>query len=230
MIEEIARNDKYKNFCRKIANGNSLWEDLYQELMIATISNKDRLSSFNSDEIDLYLWGTAWHIWNNPKQGRTKVKTHSKDSSTLYSMSDNINDLNDYFDNQKAQGMNQDEKDVRVRLVKELNAMLSSDNVATKRQGELLKKYCEGMNRLNISKETGINYKIVHNSIEEAKIKIKQSMGFDIANKTQINIKLRNESIVAYYSGKDKTFYVSKEPTKELKETITKSGFKICKK
>ena len=230
MIDAIARSEKYKNFCRKITNGSSLWEDLYQELMITAIENEDRLSSLDSDEVDLYLWGTAWHLWNSPKQGKSKIKTYKADTSPFYSMSDNPYDLNDYFENQKAQGLTQGEKDVRVRLVKELNSMLSSNNSATKRQAELLKMFCEGTNRLNISKETGINYKIVHRSIEEAKIKIKQSMGFDIANKTQINIKLRNESVVASYSGKDKTFYVSKEPSQELVSTITKSGFKICKK
>jgi DNA-directed RNA polymerase specialized sigma24 family protein len=230
VINEIARNDKYKNFCKKITNHNSLWEDLYQELMLKAIENQEKLRSLNTDEIDLYLWVVAYDLWNHPEHGRGKVKKHKVGTSPFYSMSDNPYDLDDYFENQKAQGMNQAEKDIRVRLVRELNAMLNSDNVATKRQGELLKKYCEGMNRLNISKETGINYKIVHNSIEEAKIKIKQNMGFDISNKTQINIKLRNEAVVASYSGKDKTFYVSKEPSEALKETITKSGFKICKK
>lgn len=227
MIEQIAKEPKYKSFCRKIAYNNHLWEDLYQEVMIKVIENQDRISSLNDEEIELYIYGTAWTTWHNKKQGRTKVKTHSAETSPLYSIADNLNDLSGYIEAQSINTLNADEREVRLRLVKELNRLLTSDNQTTRTQGELLKAFCDGKNRLVISKELGLNYKTVHKSIEEATIKIKQGMGHDVLNKTQINIKLRNEAIVANYSGKDRTFYVSKEPNEGLKKTIENSGFKV---
>jgi DNA-directed RNA polymerase specialized sigma24 family protein len=195
--------------------------------MIKVIENKDRISSLNDDEVELYIYGTAWTTWHNKKQGRSKVKTHTAETSPFYSIGDNLNDLSGYIEHQRIDTLNQDEREVRIRLVKELNRLLVSDNQTTRTQGELLKAFCDGKNRLEISKELGLNYKTVHTSIKEATIKIKQNMGHDILNKTQINIKLRNEAINASYSGKDKTFYVSKEPNESLKKTIENSGFKV---
>jgi hypothetical protein len=46
-------------------------------------------------------------------------------------------------------------------------------------------------------------------------------------NKNQIHKTLASEGITARYSGKSKTFYLSKKPSTEISNSIKESGFKV---
>jgi hypothetical protein len=146
-------------------------------------------------------------------------------------ISDNAEDWADYVNEIKASTLSNAEQETIRELQLHLKRLLKSDNQKTRKQAEILKAYCDGKNRLEISKETGINYKIIHESIEEIKNRIKFDMtGIKVVTKNDITIKLRAEGSKPAYSGKNKTFYVVKLPGGAVCEDIKKAGFNVCKK
>lgn len=50
-----------------------------------------------------------------------------------------------------------------------------------------------------------------------------------VMTKTQVKYKLNSEGVSCAYSGKNKTWYVDKEPSAGLKADIEMSGFKVEK-
>ena len=126
--------------------------------------------------------------------------------------------------------MNESERELRLQLRQELTRLLSSDNEKVRKGAQYLKLFIEGKNRLQISKELGINYKIIHESIQETINRIKSRVtNKKYMTKTEIQITLRTERVKASYSGKDKTFYVDKMPAIGIVKEIEQAGFKVVK-
>ena len=227
LINDIVSNDKYKSMCRKKANDDESWKDLYQDFILKILEDKSHANIIKAKNIEVYCYVIICRLWLDriPRSGYRK-----KDVSSLYKLTERPEDLYDYFDYCKLNTLTENEKELNITLKNELEKLLTSDSERTKQQGRLLKMFCEGTNRLKISKELGINYKIVHEQIEEAKNKIKFNMtGIQTVTKNDITVKLRAEEAKPSYSGKDKTFYVEKV-SEETKQMILKAGFKVEKK
>lgn len=227
-VESIAKSEKYINYCKKVTcYNNVLWKDLHQEFCIAVILQKDRVCEINESEIDLYFYGIIYQIFNNHKRGRNTFKL---EKDVFYSITDNKQNLDDYCESIKANTLTYNEKEVRKSTIQELNNLLESNNKKTREGAIYLRLYIEGKNRLQISKELGINYRIVHESIENTISIIKAKLtGKSYMTKTTIQITLRGEGVKASYSGKDKTFYVDKLPASGIIKEVESAGFKIAK-
>lgn len=225
-IELIAKNEKYINYCKKITSYDAvLWKDLHQEFLIYYLKNETKINQMPSDEADLYLYGVVYRIWNDPKRGRN---TYKLEKSPFYSITDNVKNLSGYIEHKKITQQTKEEKELKLQLVQELNKLLSSDNEKTRKGAEYLRLFVEGKNRLQISKELGVNYKIVHQQIESTVNRIKATVtGKNYMTKTEIQITLRSEGVKAAYSGKDKTFYVDKLPATGIIKEVEQAGFKI---
>lgn len=226
-IEEIARDEKYKNFCKKITDYNDvLWKDLHQEFLIAVMNN-GKLKTIPANEIDLYLYGIAHRLWNDPKRGRNTFKL---EKSPFYSLKDNPQNLKDYIEEREVRKLTPAEAELRKSLIDELNRLLSSRNENDRKGAEYLRLYIEGKNRLQISQELGVNYRIVHDLISDTINKIRSRVtNKTYMTKTEIQITLRGEGVKASYSGKDKTFYVDKVPATGIVKEIERAGFKVKK-
>ena len=163
--------------------------------------------------------------------GKRRIKNHAdSETSSLYLIADNLNQWDNYNEEMAVNRLTVNEREQLREVKQHLNRLLKSDNKKTKKQAELLNDYCNGKNRLEISREQGINYKTVHEAIEEIKNRIKENMtGIKVVTKNDITIKLRAEGGKPVYSGKDKTFYAEK-CSDETKEYIINAGFKVCKK
>jgi DNA-directed RNA polymerase specialized sigma24 family protein len=227
LIEDIAECEKYKNFCKKITGYDEvLWKDLHQEFLIAVMNNS-KLKTIPENEVDLYLYGIAHRLWNDPKRGRN---TYKLEKSPFYSLKDNPQNLQDYFEEREVRKLSKAEIELRKLLVEELNRLLESDNERVKKGAEFLRLYIEGKNRLQISQELGVNYRIVHDSISETVNRIRSRVtNKTYMTKTEIQITLRGEGVKASYSGKDKTFYVDKVPASGIVKEIEQAGFKVEK-
>ena len=224
-VKEIITCDKYKAMCKKIAGGDELWRDLHQEFVLRILEKEDKASILENPDVFCYV--IIRTIWYGRKLNSNYI---TRDKSSLYRIADNYGDFKDYIEHSNLNKVTANEKEIKQELNNQLNKLLNSDNERTKQQGKLLKMFCEGTNRLKISKELGINYKIVHEQIEEAKNKIKFNMtGIQTITKNDITVKLRAEEAKPSYSGKDKTFYVEKV-SEETKQMILKAGFKVEKK
>lgn len=229
LIEQIAINEKYINYCKKISKNSSIWQELHQEFLVRVIEKIKEIKE--ADNLDVYLYVLIYKMWNDPKEGRFKTKTHRVGTSPFYQMSDNEQDLKDYHNEISIHKLNQQEKDLRSQLKKELNGLINSDNERTREQGVFLMLYTEGMNRLQISKQLGVNYRLVHEGIEEAIRQIRAKItGNEYMTKTTIQMTLRNEGCKLSYSGKAKTFYVDKMPVTFIVNEIKQAGFNVCKK
>lgn len=228
LIKEISQNEKYINYCKKITGYDDvLWKDLHQEFLIEVLNKKDKINSLPEKEVDLYLYGMASRMWNDPKRGRN---TYKLERSPFYSLTDNPNNLSDYFEERKLQQVSDQERELRSQLVAELNLLLKSNNEQSRRGAEFLRLYIEGKNRLEISKATGVNYRIVHEMMDDTIKRIRAKVtGKTYMTKTEIQITLRGENIKASYSGKDKTFYVDKLPATGIIKEVEQAGFKVKK-
>ena len=225
LINSIILDVKYKDLCKRISNNSSNYEDLYQDFILSILDPncKERLTKANAENyIGVFCYGIISNIWNKRKLNNGCVNS----SSTLYNITDNLNDWNDYIYFLKV---SKPDKELINEINTELNRLIKSENKETRRQGILLKEFVNGKNRSEISKELGINYRIVHQDIKEAinKIKSNLNMAQSPTTKTEINITLRNEGCKASYSGKDKTFYVDKMPVEFIIKEVEKAGFKI---
>lgn len=230
-IELIAKSEKYINYCKKVTDYDSvLWKDLHQELCIKVIENKAKVLVLQEDERDVYIYSVCYNLYHNAKEGRFKVKTHNKETSPFYQLKGNERDLAGYFEERGLEKETSSEKELKSQLVFELNYLLSSKNDKTRRGAEFLKLFIEGKNRLQISKELGVNYKIVHQEIETTINKIKAKVtGKNYMTKTEIQITLRSEGVKVSYSGKEKTFYVDKLPATGIVKEVEQAGFKVVK-
>ena len=207
-----------------VSKNHSCWEDLYQEFVLV-ILEKPKASFKEVLNIDTFCYGVICNIWYL----RDRKKTEIKGTNPLYQITDRPIDLNDYLDHLKLGSKNVFEKNLQDDVIEELNKMLRSDNKKTREYANMLYDLCLGKNRLQISKELGINYKIVYQSIEKAIDLIKKNMTGK-PTKQEISVKLRSEKVQASYSGKTQTFYVNTEPSEKVKELINKAGYKIEKK
>lgn len=223
MLDEVLTNPFYRNMCRQVACHNYKWEDLYQEFRMAIIERVRKLETLTKNEIDVYCYGVIATIW------KQKYKP-SKAKSPVFDICDGFVDIEDYKNEVLFQ--NSKDNDLKKELIKHLDKLLKSENAQTRFQGELLRDFINGENRKKISERLGINYRLVHEGIEEAiaKIKSKLNMSNLPVTKTEIHITLRNEGCQASYSGKDKTFYVDKLPVQFIISEVEKSGFKIKQK
>lgn len=109
-------------------------------------------------------------------------------------------------------------------VVEEFSKLLTSTG-RTRIKAEITQEFLNGTNRLKISKARDINYRTAHDAVSDTIQTIKTNM-----TKNEIKESLLAQGINASYSGKDKTFYTSKAPSKELEAKIIKAGFKQCKK
>lgn len=232
-IELIAKNDKYINYCKKITGYDDvLWKDLHQETMVKIIENKQRIKELiDRNEHDTYIWVIANDLFNHPRFGKTKLKTHNKGTSPFYRLKENEQDLSGYFEEQRLNKPTPEERELKVQLIQELNLLLESSNEQIRTGAQYLRLFIEGKNRLKISQELGVNYRIVHESIENTINIIKAKVtGKTYMTKTEIQITLRNEGVSKVsYSGKTKTFYVDKLPATGIQKEIEQAGFKLEK-
>ena len=225
MINEIVTDENYKNICKRITNYDYRWEDLHQEFCIVAIEREAKLRTLTKEQQNLYCYGVISIIWNN-KNKLTKYRS----PSTLYDIKDGFFDIDEYRDEIGSREPTGAEKELKRTLIKHLNKLILSDNSKTRFEAELLNEFINGTNRNKIAERRNLNYRTVYEAIEEAKIKIKQLMGQPAQSKNDITIKLSKEQIQTSYSGKEKTFYVTKQPSQSLELEITKAGFKVKKK
>lgn len=224
-IEEIAVNEKYKNFCKKITGYDDvLWKDLHQELMISIIKN-NTIHTIPEEKVDVHIYSIANNLY------RRFHNTRQLEKNPYYLLKNNSHNLKDYFDSKEVLKPTPEEVDLKAKLVAELKRLMTSENVSVRTGAEYLMMYINGKNRLKISKELGINYRIVHEAMEETITRIRAKItNKKYMTKTEIYITLRGEGVKASYSGKTKTFYVDKIPAVGIVKEVEEAGFKITKK
>lgn len=232
-IELIAKNDKYINYCKKHTDYDDvLWKDLHQEMMIRVIENKKKVKELQErGELDFYLYTVTKNLYHGPIQGKSKLKTHQVGTSPYYYLKGNERDVVGYFEEQSLNKQTPEEKELKAHLVQELNLLLESNNEQIRKGAEYLRLFIEGKNRLKISQELGVNYRIVHESIENTINIIKAKVtGKTYMTKTEIQITLKNEGVSKVsYSGKTKTFFVDKLPATGIVKEVESAGFKVVK-
>lgn len=212
--------------CFKVSEGNEFWMDLYQEFILTILDDKNKELILKAENIEAYSYTIIRKLWS-----QKNIRKHTRKSS-LNQLTEDYDGLDEYFELLKINQPSETEAEIRRKLKFELTKLINSEDKKSKRQGELLKRFCDGENRLQISKSLKINYKIVYEEINKAIIKIKSSMGNKNipATKTEIQITLRNEGCKASYSGKTKTFYVDRMPVPFIVKEVESSGFKVEKK
>jgi len=201
---------KYQDICKRVSNNSQFWDDLYQEFRIEVLTGNHN----PTQNIEGYFYGVIVRTWR-----RLSGFGHSTKSEAmkLANYSDFAEPLMDYVDTDYKR--NTEEMDV------ELTRLINSENKRVKKKAELFKACVDGSSMAEVSRETGINYRIVHDAVRETTKTIKYNM-----TKNEIKTRLIAEGITVSYSGKDKTFYTSKPVSKELEAKIISAGFKACKK
>lgn len=178
------------------------------------------LESFNKlnniENIEYYSKGVIHKMWHSMSgtPGYSKIGQHMR----FANYADRAIDVGDLF------LTTDDEKQVEIAdIMQELNKLLVDPKQQNK--AKLFNEFILGKNRLTISKETGINYRIVHDAVKQTAQNIKSNM-----TKNEIKARLLSEGISANYSGKEKTFYTNKKPSVELEKAIIRAGFKTQSK
>lgn len=201
---------KYAEICKRVSNNSQFWEDLYQEFRVDLLTNKHN----PTDNVESYLYSVITRIWRRLTGYGHATKA---ESMRLANYADVSEPLKDYPE--VSTKLNREELDV------ELNRLINSDNRKVKKQAEIFNACVNGATMAEIARETGINYRIVHDAVRETTTIIKSNM-----TKNDIKTRLLTEGVTASYSGKDKTFYTSKPLSKELEKKIIEAGFKTQKK
>ena len=223
----IFSDDQYKQYCKSVSNYSSQWEDLYQEFAVILLTGRHQ-----ANNIEAYCKGIIYKTWRNMTGG-----THGKasESMLLANYADRaVQILEDKYSNSShseynhsgfnsimlAETIPADHSEVLDEFSKLLN---STGRIRVK--AEITQEFINGTNRLKISKARSINYRTAHDAVSDTIETIKQNM-----NKADIKAALLAQGIQASYSGKDKTFYTSKQVSKELEAKIISSGFKQAKR
>jgi DNA-directed RNA polymerase specialized sigma24 family protein len=97
IIEELAKQPKYKSICIKIAVRQDLADDLYQEFFLSLLNIKDdRLTlAYEGKYLEVFCYGIIHNIWS--MRGRCK-KYENGSTSPLYNATDNIYNLDMFED------------------------------------------------------------------------------------------------------------------------------------
>jgi len=207
-INSIINDTKFEQYCKYVTNNSSLWEDLYQEFRIKVLLIFKQIEASESPES--YCRSIIHNIWRDSNGFRPS----RKNSMTLANYSDMSYEVTDRHYNESPKEDN--------GIMPELEFLLRSENKKKREQAALFKAFIEGHNRLEISKQTGINYRTVYEAVEQTALTIKTNM-----TKNEIKSALLAQGISSSYSGKDKTFYTNKKPSPDLEKTIIAIGFKV---
>ena len=212
-IQLLLIDKKYSDYCRYISNNSSQWQDLYQEFRLEILTSfKKRDIKVNAEN---YCKGIIYNLWRHMTGYGHATKNQAM---LLANYADKSVEITENL-------FNQPQQIDRTDFEYELNTLLNSENRTIKKQAAIFKECINGSSRADISRDLQINYRIVHEAVEQTTIKIKTNM-----TKNEIKERLLAEGINSGYSGKDKTFYTDKKPSQELETKIIKAGFKQCKK
>lgn len=209
----IFNDNKYKEYCRYVSNNSSQWEDLYQMFAEELLTRKHIVKT----SIENYCKGIIYKLWRSYNGSETSQKKRGE-HMMLANYADMGYEVSEWI-------MQSSPVPVNTRPIEELENLLLSENKSTRHKAQITMDFINGNNRLQISRDRGVNYKTIYFNVDETLEKIKTNM-----TKNDIQIKLLSEGISASYSGKSKTFYTNKPVSKDLEITIIKAGFKQCKK
>jgi len=203
----IFADDQYKQYCKSVSNYSSQWQDLYQEFAKELWTKRNQAV----DNVDGFCKGIIYKLWRSYNGSDTSRK--KKGEHML---------LANYADRAfEIIGITEIEPNDTTEIDEEFVKLLTSPNERVRVKAEITQEFLNGTNRLKISKARGINYRIAHASVEHTIETIKTNM-----TKNEIKEALLAQGISSSYSGKDKTFYVSKPPSVEVEKMIIKAGFK----
>lgn len=159
VLKELSENKEYVNICKKILNGNSLYKDLYQDVMVIFIEYDDvKLNQLNNTNELRYLYVRILcnHVHSNSSPFHKKYRSHI------------------------------DEKEYKAFLQTEANSESErykvadiAKNIVDKQywfNKELFNLYIEKGSIREIEKETGIPRSTLHRILDETKQKIKTQM------------------------------------------------------
>lgn len=207
-MDTILFDEKFAHYCKYISNNSSLWQDLYQEFRIKVMTTFKKIQLTENPES--YCRSIIYNLWRDSNGFRPS----RKNSMTLANYADISYEVTDYHYNESPK----DDFDVTPSL----EFLLASDNKKIREQAKIFNEFVSGKNRLEISKQTGINYRLVHDAVRETAETIKHNM-----TKNEIKSALLAQGISSNYSGKTKTFFTNKKPSPDLEKSIIAVGFKI---
>lgn len=225
----IFADDQYKQYCKSVSNYSSQWQDLYQMFAEEIWTKRNNIV----ENVDGFCKGIIYKLWRSYNGSDTSRKKKGEHMLLANYSDRGLKLINERYENSSHSEYSiekgvllEDPQDTDTSEVnEEFTKLLNSPNKRIRVKAEITQEFINGTNRLKISKERGINYRIAHSSVEHTIEAIKTNM-----TKQEIKDRLLAEGVSASYSGKNKTFYVSKAPSKEVESMIIKAGFKQCKK
>jgi len=191
IVNSIVANQSYKNLCKKIAK-TDIANDLYQEFILAVLEAKtEKLEkAFNGKYLNVYCVGIIYNLWS--MRNRRKAYKNGK-TSNLHQLTDwgiNLDGLNDPT-NEDSNNENDkyerrffqdlfsedpdDNLDENFSIVKEEieRCMNSTDKTTHYDAHVLFNSFLYYKNPREFSRETGIEYMAVRQSIQRISNKIK---------------------------------------------------------
>ncbi len=210
-INSILLDEKFAKYCRYVSNNSSLWQDLYQEFRIVVFTTFNKIQSADSPEA--YCRSIIYNLWrlgNGYGHGTSQAK------ESLVNYSDTAYEIND-----RLLLVDESDHDCSV-YEKEVNRLMRSESNRVQKKALIFNEFISGKNRLEISRQTGINYRTVYDAVKETAETIKHNM-----TKNEIKSALLAQGISSSYSGKTKTFHTNKKPSPDLEKSIIAVGFKV---
>jgi len=210
-MNTILHDAKFAQYCRYVSNNSSMWEDLYQEFRIIVLTTFNKIQSAESPEA--YCRSIIYNLWRlgNGYGHGTKL-----DKTSFVNYSNTAQEIND-----RLFVVDQTEPDFSA-YENEIKRLMNSGSNRVQKKAKIFNEFVSGKNRLEISRQTGINYRLVHDAVRETAETIKHNM-----TKNEIKSALLAQGISSSYSGKVKTFFTNKKPSPDLEKTIIAIGFKV---
>lgn len=197
IINEIAHAKDLPNICRKVAKGDDRAKDLFQHLILNLLEMPDEklFDIYNRGNLRVYCLGFVYRSWYSKTSTFGQMYQHAH--YHLVSDSVDIGKMEAIRDEQFIDNQYDDEpyklKDARLAMYKiaddntektyhdlldKVDDQVTSMSADPQQwyDAKLLQIYSEVRSVRKMSKEIGIPYKSIHNSIQQAKCRIKENL------------------------------------------------------
>ena len=173
IIEELASNKQLKQLAKRIARGDELGADVYQELFVALCEMKsDKLIKAYNENYIIYLCITIMNRMVHSPRHHVNKKLICAELPMLGEWQLDI--IEDDEDIEIRAEIEQDELDKNNSVKRYINQRLTQKNFY---DVTIFTKWYNGQSYRDIAEETGIPLMSVHESVKRSKIKIGQIYG-----------------------------------------------------